>query len=81
MNGVAEREEPVAGRVRLTIEGEVATIVFDRPQARNAMTWQMYRDLGEAIERIDTTPGLRVAVLRGRGDRLLSPGPILRSFA
>ena len=80
MSGVAEREEPVAGRVRLTIDGEVATIVFDRPQARNAMTWQMYRDLGEAIERIDATPGLRVAVLRGAGGQAFVAGTDIAQF-
>jgi enoyl-CoA hydratase/carnithine racemase len=30
------------GQVRLAIDGGVATIVFDRPAARNAMTWSMY---------------------------------------
>ncbi len=31
-----------AGQVCLSIEGAVASIVFDRPAARNAMTWAMY---------------------------------------
>ncbi len=29
------------GAVHLNIEGGVASVVFDRPAARNAMTWAM----------------------------------------
>lgn len=55
------------GRVTLAIEGEVAYVTFDRPAARNAMTFEMYRQLDEACARIDATEGLRVAVFRGNG--------------
>ncbi|MEQ1660085.1 MAG: enoyl-CoA hydratase, partial [Hylemonella sp.] len=30
------------GQVHLSIEAGVASVLFDRPQARNAMTWAMY---------------------------------------
>jgi hypothetical protein len=33
------------GAVHLLIEGPIASVVFDRPQARNAMTWAMYERL------------------------------------
>ena len=33
------------GDVRLVRDGAVATILFDRPRARNAMTWRMYEGL------------------------------------
>ena len=32
-------ETSTDGRVTLEISGQVATITFDRPRARNAMTW------------------------------------------
>ena len=54
-----------AGSVRLTIEGPVATIRFDRPGMRNAMSLAMYDELSAACGRIASTPGLRVAVFRG----------------
>ena len=34
------------GEVRYSRDGEVATVIFDRPAARNAMTWRMYEQLG-----------------------------------
>ena len=54
-----------AGRVRLTIDGRVATITFDRPGMRNAMSLAMYDELSAACGRIASTPGLRAAVFRG----------------
>jgi enoyl-CoA hydratase/carnithine racemase len=54
-----------APAVRLTIDGPVATVVFDRPQMRNAMSLAMYDELSVACGRIAATPGLRAAVFRG----------------
>ena len=54
-----------AGSVRLTIDGRVATITFDRPGMRNAMSLAMYDELSAACGRIASTPGLRAAVFRG----------------
>lgn len=34
------------GTVHLNIYDGVASVIFDRPQARNAMTWAMYEQLG-----------------------------------
>jgi len=53
------------GSVRLTIDGRVATIMFDRPGMRNALTLAMYDELSAACRRIASTPGLRAAVFRG----------------
>jgi enoyl-CoA hydratase/carnithine racemase len=50
------------------IDGPVATLTFNRPQARNALTWDMYDALTEACEEVDATPGLRVLVVRGAGE-------------
>ena len=34
------------GDVHLVREGAIARVTFDRPAARNAMTWRMYHQLG-----------------------------------
>jgi enoyl-CoA hydratase/carnithine racemase len=41
--------------------------VFDRPEARNAMTWAMYGALASACELIASDGSVRVAVFRGAG--------------
>ncbi|MBB2200479.1 enoyl-CoA hydratase [Gluconacetobacter tumulisoli] len=80
MSTLSAKQDAAAGQVRLAIDGDVAFIVFDRPQARNAMTWQMYRDLGAAIEQIDATPAVRIAVLRGAGGQAFVAGTDIAQF-
>jgi len=55
------------GRVHYSVSGGIASVVFDRPEARNAMTWAMYGALGEACEKIAADDSVRVAVFRGAG--------------
>ena len=55
------------GCVRYSKSGGVATVVFDRPEARNAMTWEMYGELASACDAIVSDPEVRVAIFRGAG--------------
>ena len=68
------------GEVRYSRDGEVATVIFDRPAARNAMTWRMYEQLGEACARIRGEDGLRVAVFRGAGGKAFIAGTDIAQF-
>jgi enoyl-CoA hydratase/carnithine racemase len=73
-------EQLAAGRLRYEIDGAVATITLDKPEARNAQTPTMWRTL--AAIGADLPDGVRVVVVRGAGatfsaglDRtLLAPG-------
>jgi enoyl-CoA hydratase/carnithine racemase len=55
------------GRVHYTKANGVASVVFDRPDARNAMTWAMYAEFAAACESIAADDEVRVAVFRGTG--------------
>lgn len=70
------------GTVRLTIEGPVATIVFDRPAMRNALSLAAYDELSAACGRIAATAGLRAAVFRGANGAFVAGTDIseFRSF-
>jgi enoyl-CoA hydratase/carnithine racemase len=70
----------IDGEVRLTRDGVVATILFDRPQARNAMTWQMYEGLAAACVELSRDNGVRVAVLRGVGGKAFIAGTDIAQF-
>ena len=61
-----------AGQVHLGVADGIATITFDRPEARNAMTWSMYDQLGHACTTIAGGAGIRAAVLRGAGGSFVS---------
>ena len=47
------------GTVRLTVEGNIAAVLFDRPQARNAMTWAMYEQLGGICTQLQSEAAIR----------------------
>ena len=55
------------GEVSLRIEGAVAHVTFDRPAARNAMTFAMYARLGEICDQLEPRGDLRAIVFRGAG--------------
>ena len=61
-------------------DGPVATVTLNRPEARNAMTFEMYDELHEACERFDRDAGVRVVILRGAGDRAFASGTDIRQF-
>src|SRR5262249_20240911 len=68
------------GEVRYVRNGAVATVTFDRPGARNAMTWRMYEQLSEACARMRGEEGLRVAVFRGAGGKSFIAGTDIAQF-
>lgn len=59
-------------RTLFTVEGAVAVLTFNRPEARNAMTWDMYDALVEACDRVDQTESVRVFVLRAEGKAFIA---------
>jgi enoyl-CoA hydratase/carnithine racemase len=60
--------------------GAVAILTFNRADARNAMTWDMYQGLFDACEHVDADDRVRVFVLRGAGDRAFVAGTDISQF-
>jgi enoyl-CoA hydratase len=54
-------------QILFAVEGPIAFLTFNRPEARNAMTWEMYDGLVDACERVDRSGDIRVLVLKGAG--------------
>ena len=63
------------------IDGAIATLTFNRPAARNALTWEMYEGLLRACDRVDGDAAVRVFVLRGAGEHAFAAGTDVRQFA
>jgi enoyl-CoA hydratase len=61
--------------------GPVGWITFNRPAARNAMTFSAYDALHARCEAIDADDGIRVAVLRGAGGKAFVAGTDISEFA
>jgi enoyl-CoA hydratase len=62
------------------IEGPLAFLTFNRPEARNAMTWDMYQALVDACDRVDRDTGVRVFILRGAGGKAFVAGTDISQF-
>ena len=62
------------------IEPPLAVLTFNRPEARNAMTWAMYQALVAACEEVSRDDAVRVFVLRGAGGRAFSAGTDISQF-
>jgi enoyl-CoA hydratase len=60
-------------------EGPLAYLTFNRPEARNALTWAMYEALTDACERVDRDSNIRVFVVRAAGDAFAA-GTDIRQF-
>jgi enoyl-CoA hydratase len=63
-----------------TTRGPLATLTFNRPGARNAMTWGMYQALVDACERVDADRAIRVLIMRGAGDKAFIAGTDISQF-
>ena len=55
-----------SNNVAWDIKGSVGVVTFDRPEARNALTWEMYDALVEACDEAEKKE-LRVFIIRGAG--------------
>lgn len=60
--------------VEFEIEHHVARITINRPERRNAMSFDVMRMLHDAVDRVAEDESVNVAVLTGAGDRAFSAG-------
>ena len=58
----------------------IATVTFNRPEARNAMTWPMYDALVESCDALEADAEVRVVVLRGAGGKAFVAGTDIAQF-
>jgi enoyl-CoA hydratase/carnithine racemase len=61
-------------------DGDIATVVLNRPAKLNAMTRPMWRMLGDAFESLSADDAVRCIVVRGAGERAFSPGNDISEF-
>jgi len=66
--------------VLVSREGPIVFLTFNRPEARNAMTWGMYNRLYEVCEEVDADDSIRVLVLKGAGGKAFVAGTDISQF-
>ena len=58
----------------------IATVIFNRPDQRNAFNYLMWLELQRVTVDLETSPDVRVVVFRGAGDEAFSAGADIKDF-
>ena len=58
----------------------IATITFNRPRQRNAISYEMWQTLGQMMESLDADASIRCVVFRGAGGEAFSAGADIKDF-
>ena len=59
----------------------LAFVTINRPEARNAMTWEMYQSLVDCCTLAESDPNVRALILRGAGGKAFSAGTDIAEFS
>lgn len=73
--GEAEREVVLVER-----DGDIVTVVLNRPEKLNALNKAMWRRMGEVMAEVGRDETVRCVVLRGAGDKAMGPGADISEF-
>ena len=66
--------------ILLDRSGSIATVTFNRPDQRNAISYEMWCSLSEIMETLENDSSIRCVVFRGAGDRAFSAGADIKDF-
>ena len=67
-------------RIRFDIEGGIATVTINRPDARNAIDRETVREIRAALEQIRDDETCRVLIITGAGDKVFVSGADVRTL-
>jgi enoyl-CoA hydratase len=62
-------------------DGAIATVVLNRPDKLNALTYDMWLQLGAAMRELSADDTVRCIVLRGAGERAFAAGADIAEFS
>ena len=62
------------------VQDSIARIVFNRPQARNALTFAMYEQMASICESINQDRSIKALIITGAGDKAFASGTDISQF-
>jgi enoyl-CoA hydratase/carnithine racemase len=62
------------------VRDDIGRVTFNRPQARNAFTFQMYERLAEICEEANKDQAIKAMILTGAGDKAFASGTDINQF-
>ena len=63
-----------------SVEDGIARLTFNRPQARNALTFAMYERMAAICEGINADRSIKALILTGAGDKAFASGTDISQF-
>ena len=66
--------------LRYEVRDDIGYIVFNRPHARNALTFAMYERVAEICEAVNKSGSVKALVLSGAGDKAFASGTDISQF-
>ena len=72
--------EHLSELVETRIEGELAIVTLNRPEAMNALSAELRQQLAQTIERLEADETARVMILTGAGEKAFSAGLDLKEL-
>jgi enoyl-CoA hydratase len=71
----------MSGDILVERDGPIATVIFNRPNVRNALNLAMWTDLAAATEQLSRDDAVRAIVYRGAGREAFASGADISEFA
>src|SRR5213080_5465139 len=63
-----------------SVQDGIARITFNRPQARNALTFAMYERMAEICQEINADRSIKALIITGAGDKAFASGTDISQF-
>jgi enoyl-CoA hydratase len=70
----------MSSAILLEISDAIATITLNRPERRNAVTFEMWHHIQRLMVDLKADPQVRVLIFRGAGDEAFSAGADINEF-
>lgn len=61
-------------------KGEIATIYFNRPEKRNALTHEMWKEIPKLVEDVENDKSIKVLIIRGVDETCFAAGADISEF-
>ena len=75
-----EQQSTEFGDLLFEVRNGIGRATFNRPQARNAFTFEMYERLAQICEQAEKDRSIKVLVLQGAGDKAFASGTDINQF-
>jgi enoyl-CoA hydratase/carnithine racemase len=62
------------------VRDDIAHVTVNRPEARNAFTFEMYEKLAQCCEAVNADPAVKVLIVTGAGEKAFSAGTDISLF-